>query len=271
MKANDPNILSLIQIKDPSGNIIPWEYNLFPDGQVQFKIKKCYLVQNNMLNFDVKASLCNPTILDLFNQLRYTIPNCSFYINYYYGARCDKYTTDEYVVCNVAQKQSSNNTKYLAPHCNKLLEDSMYEFYIPDCINLNDYHLIVCPDESAFKRYENLIKNHNCMICEKERDQDTGRIISHKIPNFSPNFRKVLVIDDLCDGGNTFISVADSMPSETEKHLFIFHGVFSNNALGKLTEKFDKIFVSNSLPNYKEQMARIPNFEDKVVVFDVWN
>ncbi len=261
-----------MQIKDQHGTIIPWEYNLFPDGQVQFKIKKSYL-ENQGLSLEVKASLCNPTILDLFNQLKFTLPFCSFNINYYYGARCDKSSTDEYIVCNVAQQHASTeySTSFLAPHCNKLLESDMYKYYIPDCINLNDYHLIVCPDESAFERYEEFIENHNCMICEKERDQDTGRIISHKIPNFSPNFRKVLVIDDLCDGGNTFMSVADSMPSETEKHLFIFHGVFSNNALEKLTEKFDKIFVSNSLPNYKEQMARIPNFEDKVVVFDVWN
>jgi hypothetical protein len=33
---------------------------------------------------------------------------------------------------------------------------------------------------------------------------------------------------------------------------------------------FDKIFVSNSLPNYKESKERIADFDNKVVVFDVW-
>jgi phosphoribosylpyrophosphate synthetase len=60
------------------------------------------------------------------------------------------------------------------------------------------------------------------------------------------------------------------MPENVEKHLFIFHGVFSNNALERLTEVFDKIFVSNSLPNYKESKERIADFDNKVVVFDVW-
>ena len=278
MKANDPNILSLMKITNYEGKTIPWEYNLFPDGQVQFKVLKenVEFLKNitsvKDFKLSVKVSLCNPTILDLFNQFKsmFSYPNVT--INYFYGARCDKFESGDYYVCNVAQIEIRTNgiVKYLAPHCDEMLDPDDVIFYIPDCINLKDYHSVICPDESAYRRYKKFLNSNHVSVCEKVRDQETGRIISHKVPNHSPNFRKVLVLDDLCDGGATFISVANSMPENVEKHLFIFHGVFSNNALERLTDVFDKIFVSNSLPNYKESKERIADFDNKVVVFDVW-
>jgi len=276
MKANDPYILSLIKITDDKGNIIPWEYNLFPDQQVQVKIPKSAFPS---YSWEVKASLPNPIILDLFNQIMYTLHPAKATINYLYGARCDKDSSGDYIVCNVAVKQvewdaHNRETKYLAPHCDELIKHENVIYYVPDCVNLDDYDFIIFPDESAHRRYEEyttVLEGRQFTICEKHRDQESGKIISHNIPNLPENAKKVILLDDLVDGGASFISIANTLPDDVKADLFVFHGVFSNNGLERLAERFNTIFVSNSLPNYKDSEKLIKDFDKRVVVFDVWN
>lgn len=273
IQANDPDILSLMKIIDEEGKVIPWEYNAFPDGQVQIKIKKEALEETAALN--VKASLPNPIVLDLFNQFLHSFRPKNITINYLYGARCDKGVSGNYFVCNVAAKQALydiGRAKYLAPHCNHLLHPDDVIFDLPSCVNLDDYDMIVFPDESALERYRNQVKGKDYVVCEKHRDQESGAIISHKIPNLPDGAKKVILLDDLVDGGKSFMNIAETLPTGMFADLFVFHGVLSNSALSKLLEKFNKVIVSNSLLAPQRQKDALSD-EDKnrVVIFDVWS
>ncbi len=268
-----------MKITDSSGNVIPWDYNLFPDGQVQLKILRS-LISNNE-SYSVKVSLPNTLILDLFDQFMadFDVPHVT--VNYLYGARSDKDTAGDYYVSKIPHRilnrlldhNSGVNVDILAPHCDDIIGKQSFlqtNFDLPDCVDLSDYDLVVFPDESAYRRYSSQIGGSSFLICQKERDQETGKIISHNIPALPDHVKKVIVIDDLCDGGFTFISLARSLPDNVDRHLFVFHGVFSNNGLEKVCDSYSKVFVSNSLPNYKESEELIPNFSDRVCVFDVW-
>jgi len=277
--ANDPEILSLIKITDTKGNIIPFEYNVFPDGQVQTKIPKYALKAESDYceEINVKVSITNPIILDLLMQLIYSFP-VNLTVNYLYGARCDKEESGDYFVANVARKMISEiddyttGTVYLAPHCTPLIHSKNTCVYkIPDCVNLSDYDCVVFPDESAYKRYADQLNGMKYVICEKHRDQESSKIISHKIPNLPDYVKKVILLDDLGDGLATFVNISQTIPSYVIADLFIFHGVFSNNALPRGLEFFNKIIVSNSLPNPQKQYDNL-NDENKnrVLIFDVW-
>jgi hypothetical protein len=203
--ANDPDILSLIKITDQNNNIVKWSYNAFPDGQVQIKIHKNDL--HDGASFNVKASLPNPIVLDLFYQLMYNnlnYPINSVTVNYLYGARCDKRTSGDYRVANVAHQVLNTiydivgNCSFLAPHCVDYFrelgdEDFIPIYTIPDCVHLSDYDCVVFPDESAYKRYADQLNGKEYVICEKHRDQETGNIISHKIPNLPDGVKRILV------------------------------------------------------------------------------
>ena len=199
--ANDPDILSLIKITDTKGNRVDWQFSAFPDGQVQIKIPDSTF--DDYQKIDVKASLPNPIVLDLFMQLIYSAPVNSVVVNYLYGARCDKTESGDYLVCNVASKtleDIANQThcyrELLAPHCSSLVDSSLYNtiYTIPDCVNLSDYDCVVFPDESAYKRYADQLNGCAFTICEKHRDQETGNIISHKIPNLPDGVKKIIQI-----------------------------------------------------------------------------
>jgi ribose-phosphate pyrophosphokinase len=266
MKYIDKNLSYSFLITDLDNNVIPFGYNQFPDGQVQIKIHKDFL-DDGYNPIKVQASIYNSTALDLFLQILETFNVAEAKVNYLYGARSDKDVAGDYYVANVAKLFLSylalfdTKFKFLAPHChdlcNKMINAQLI-FDLPDCVNLDDYDYVIFPDESAQERFQNINKPY--IVCEKERDQETSKILSHVIPDLPDHVKRVIVIDDLCDAGSSFISVKNAIPSHIKADLFIFHGVFTGCAPLRLFKHYDNIFVSNSLPHIQEMKT----------VFDLW-
>ncbi len=273
---NKEDIISLMQLETKSGSQVPWDYNQFPDGQVQFKISKDYGLDET--EFNVKVSLCNPTIVDLFFQMHDICEIHDLTINYLYGARSDKDETETHYVTNVAEvildrlaDVQCASISFLAPHCDidYLYSTTAAKFDLPTELDLSEYDLIIFPDESAKKRFAKVDMPH--IICEKVRDQNTGNILEHKIPELPKDVWNVLLLDDLGDGLATFVNIARSIPHGIKTDLFIFHGVFSNNALDRGLLWFNRIFVSNSLlaPEIQKSQLSEEN-QNRVTIFNVW-
>lgn len=281
----------MIKIFDKQHNEIPWEVNRFPDGQNQFKI-----LSKNKEKIDyILASIPNPESLDLFLQAIHTIaPNnlsLGVRINYLYGARSDKNIAGDYSVCNVAKYmieqldyiavQYDLNIEILAPHCQwdrgyntriiPVEEFNKNEVHFKE-LNTDvfaQYDLVVYPDESAQRRFKSL--NVKSIVCEKHRDQETGNIVSHVIPELEEDVKKIILCDDLADGGRSFLAIADTLKENVKADLFIFHGVFSNNALPRLLQKFNRVFVTNSLEAVQTQYDLLPeDMKKRATILDVW-
>lgn len=297
-----------IKIVDGNGKVIPWEYNQFPDGQVQAKIKKTDFPERTTKDMEVDgethqvgswrmyASIPNPIVLDLYYQLTTIIDLWEKHtILYCYGARCDKNETETYFVCPVARhfldmvfdfakwnRETINveNMTLLAPHCHNLVRDHYgftlkTDYSIPDSINLGDWDLVVFPDQSAYERFGNAIGEMSYVICEKHRNQDDGSIVEYKIPDIVSKYSRLILIDDICDGGATFFATRSALleknPNIVDVSLFIVHGVFSNNAVDRLLNSFNLIMVSNSLPTVAEQVNELSDDKkNRVIVYDVW-
>jgi ribose-phosphate pyrophosphokinase len=111
---------------------------------------------------------------------------------------------------------------------------------------------IVAPDQGASKKCEDFAKRVGAagvITCVKNRDLRTGRIISFRVIDDVPPNADLLVLDDLCDKGGTFLAVAD----ELRKHdparldLAVTHGLFTHvDGVKPLLQKFDKVFTTNS-------------------------
>jgi ribose-phosphate pyrophosphokinase len=124
-------------------------------------------------------------------------------------------------------------------------------------IRENNVDYVVFPDLGAASRYNTGALNAAVIICDKVRDQATGNITGHQITSVqTPNRNGVpynfLIIDDLCDGGATFISVARMLNDEYqggvgELNLFVTHGVFSRGRQHLLNNGITKVFTTNSL------------------------
>lgn len=90
--------------------------------------------------------------------------------------------------------------------------------------------LICYPDKGAREKYTNVYKEFGLptIYGEKVRDQSTGNILSYKLIGECKD-KRVLIIDDICDGGMTFkILTKDLLEAGAkEVNLFVTHGIFS--------------------------------------------
>ncbi len=129
---------------------------------------------------------------------------------------------------------------------------------INNAININNKQLVdqytkpdaivICPDAGASKKvteYLNWNKNlKEIVYCDKKRELSTGRLtLEVNGPEKCEN-KNCVIIDDLCDGGATFLAIAEQVKP---KHmtLIVSHGIFSRG-FGMLEKKFDEIIVSDS-------------------------
>ena len=230
-----------------------WGINCFPDKQNQFWIKEEYSTF-----VTIKIRINTPVMADLALQIARTVHFEYFDILYMYGARCDKLTAKDRAVCPtgpmyadlIAAWGLSDSVRILDCHFNlDLLEHKVLniEHSWAKQVKDNKIEALLFPDASAAKRYKWV---DGCEIpkyfCTKERDQVTGEIIKHEIPEIKEN--KILIVDDLCDGGRSFLDLSSKYPKK-DMSLAVTHGIFSAG-IEVLTEKLSKIFGTNSYADW---------------------
>lgn len=104
--------------------------------------------------------------------------------------------------------------------------------YIREAIELSGANTVVFPDSGAKARYEVEISldfpNMRLIGASKTRTQENGNIVSASIHGIVKG-HKVILVDDICDGGATFIVLADVLLKAGAKamHLYVTHGIFS--------------------------------------------
>jgi ribose-phosphate pyrophosphokinase len=111
--------------------------------------------------------------------------------------------------------------------------------------------LILFPDAGAQLRYD-AYKVGPSIYANKKRDQLSGKIIEVTFEG-SVVGRKVLIVDDICDGGMTFKLIAEAAlkPEKNgqggalEVHLYVTHGIFSQGLKTLRDSGIKRIWSSN--------------------------
>jgi ribose-phosphate pyrophosphokinase len=118
--------------------------------------------------------------------------------------------------------------------------------------------VLVSPDAGANKKLLNFAKAYgfNQLVrADKERDLSTGKITGTKVYAEHQGDKDFLVLDDIADGGYTFIELAKKLRELTtgKIYLYVTHGIFSKG-IDILYPLFDKVYCSNiMLDNWKEK------------------
>lgn len=108
--------------------------------------------------------------------------------------------------------------------------------------------ILICPDAGAVKKvgkYFDWNKNISDVVyCNKSRDLSNGNLALNVLMPGKCENRNCVIIDDLCDGGGTFLGIASQIKP---KHLtlIVTHGIFSKG-LKVFDSKFDEVIVSDS-------------------------
>lgn len=113
---------------------------------------------------------------------------------------------------------------------------------------LNGYDAIIAPDKGAVGRATAVadLANLPVITATKTRDEATGRLSNFQIKGLKDD-GTYLIVDDICDGGGTFLGLAEASGLEYGRlDLYVSHGVFSKEALSNLSKVFDYVYTTNS-------------------------
>jgi ribose-phosphate pyrophosphokinase len=228
-----------------------------------------------------------------------SIENIHLYVPYFLGARSDRKFTDggvnylKDVICPIINSQNYKSVTVMDPHSD-VLEACLNNYKKIDNISLVKQALtkidntnearekvhLVSPDAGALKKVFHVAEHFEIdklIIASKHRDIKTGRITHTEVPGLPklemvntkyggshfppPTGEKYVIIDDICDGGRTFIELAKVILKErpksycgTEVYLIVTHGIFSAG-FETLNQYFDKIYTTNSVKEIENELV----------------
>lgn len=110
---------------------------------------------------------------------------------------------------------------------------------------------LVAPDAGALKKIGDVSKatGLRIILANKTRDPVTGVITDVEVHSMKVGMADLLIVDDICDGGRTFIELAKKLrPLTTGKiSLYVTHGIFSQG-LSVFEGILDEIYCPNVFP-----------------------
>lgn len=133
------------------------------------------------------------------------------------------------------------------------------EYYVRQIIGDSQNFVLVAPDAGAAKKVESIGKNLDVPViyATKSRNQKSGDISNIRIDLNDVDVcgKTLLVVDDIIDGGRTFIELAKALANNDKtkncvRYLFATHGIFSYGTEG-LLDRYHEIYVSHPFPDIK--------------------
>ena len=114
---------------------------------------------------------------------------------------------------------------------------------------------VICyPDLGAQVRYTKLLTSKYSIVYGEKVRGITGEITGLKLSETDDIFDKnVVVMDDLCDGGKTFIEVAKNLDKyhPKSKTLIITHAIQKVGLLN-VSQFYDKVYITNSYADFED-------------------
>ncbi len=250
------------------------EFDKYPDGTENLKTiiglstSKCYLnVKIKDPNRDLfrillaKAALKQANVTDVVLNIPY-LPH----------ARADRVFTGYQVsplqvFCQVINSLGFSEVLVDDVHSPAALEELVSGRSVIRKPKVPSNVLICAPDQGSVGRATLAATANGCEIiyCIKRRDIHTGipTITEIKSP-VAPKGQEVLIIDDICDGGGTFIALAKELKGlgYGKVGLFVSHGIFSKG-LRVFDDVIDEITCNNIINSYVTT-GNILDFNSKV-------
>ena len=259
-----------------------YEISRFPDGQQSIRILEhsyntFYSLKEQPTPVIIKSRLNSFQDLELIicaNQAlkEIGVKSVKLYIPYCIGGRSDRKFQEgginyiKTVIAPILNSQNFDEVKIMDPHSD-VLEACINNFVKTNNDNLmlmalksilnedNDVSNIclVSPDAGAYKKIFDVAKKFGIdkiITATKVRDIKTGKILHTEIPTLDQhNKLKYIIVDDICDGGRTFIELAKAIHGSrptAEVYLVVTHGIFSNG-LYELSKEITRIYSTNSV------------------------
>lgn len=274
--------MKTINLVDFNRSQIKYKKTKFPDGQQDitihaFEPPECSIYETAVAPITIQARLDNFSDLELIVCATQALKNLGaeeihLYVPYILGARSDRQFVDggtsylKDVLTPILNAQNYKSITCIDAHNPdvtaaliknikvrsnfELVAWAFNDILTPEMNPIMDIRFI-SPDGGSLKKIYKLLdtaKLNNCRVieCSKYRDTD-GKLSKTRVPLSLDDVGKTfIIVDDICDGGNTFINIAKEIIDEEAKvYLIVTHGIFSAG-FTELEKHFKGIYCTNS-------------------------
>lgn len=254
---------------------INYRLDSFPDGQQNVTIldklnKEDILVKSRLNNWkDLEVIIASVTSLRNLG-----IKEIHLYTPYFLGSRSDRQFEEgsnnylKQIICPIINSLNLESITVLDGHSDvleacldnykkesneELVKFALGELYNYDSGNMDNDFVLVSPDGGALKKVykiaDELEFKGSILTCSKSRDTN-GRLSKTQVKMYSEyEYKDMIIIDDICDGGRTFINIAKELKlcgHLCNVYLIVSHGIFSAG-YEELNKYFDGIYTTNSV------------------------
>lgn len=129
--------------------------------------------------------------------------------------------------------------------------------------------ILISPDSGANKKMNKLFsdikqkhrfseefKELSIVKCDKKRSTVDGSLSGFEVFSDDLKGRSCLIVDDIIDGGATFIGIAKELKKKNAGNIYLFctHGIFSKG-FEDLAKHFELIFTTNSIKDISNNIV----------------
>jgi ribose-phosphate pyrophosphokinase len=281
-----------LNLAEPENSEIKYTVSNFPDGQHLLTVKGVVLHDlDEIREKEVRISSRFNSFIDLemiicaaqaLRELR--VKSIHLFLPYVLGGRSDRKFSEgssnyiKNVIAPILNSQKFESITCLDPHSD-VLEACLDNFKKIDNTYLVKFALqsiygdsavdqsrfcLVSPDAGALKKVyhvaESIGYTDSIIIASKHRDLKTGKITHTEVTGVDQHSKKdFIIIDDICDGGRTFIEIAkvlSDIKASSKIYLIVTHGIFSAG-FDELEKYFTGIFTTDSVGKIPESVSFI--------------
>ncbi|MEM6814274.1 MAG: ribose-phosphate diphosphokinase [Bacteroidota bacterium] len=248
----------------PNKRTIEYESFIFYGGEPHIKIlssidkEELVTITHRIQSFNDFGLLL--LAIDALHRLG--IKNLSVFIPYFPAARQDRVMVggeplSVKVYTEILNALNLNKITIYDPHSevtpallNNCIVISNHNFIEQVIADIGEEVFLISPDGGALKKIYKLtgaLGGIEVVECSKSRDVKTGHISDFKVYAEDLQGKTCLIVDDICDGGGTFIGLAKELKNKNAGKLYlaVSHGIFSKG-LDELSQYFDKIYSTDS-------------------------
>ncbi len=203
------------------------------------------------------------------------INSIDFFLPCLFGQRSDRRFSEDQsfdlkLITDIINACGFWKVKIFDPHSdvamaliNNSVRVSSFEYVkqtVEDITSQPDYTgdlVLIAPDAGAFKKVFEYGEKLGLPVVGalKHRDKDgkVTLIFSHDV-----TYKNCLIVDDLCDGGYTFLVLADALRKHGAKtvYLYVSHGLFSKG-FGELIKQINHIYCTNSVKDLPDDVFEL--------------
>lgn len=233
----------------------------FPDGELHLELDEL----NRKEGVNIDCRICNGNDLFLLMQLsdilkRQCVEVGEICIGYLMGMRCDRlfdlnrpFTLG--IVADVINSFNARRVCVYEPHSVRTMNEIKNCTYVSITEKLVDElcanFLLVAPDNGAYERYD----REFAVICSKKRNAATGELLGFDADaQDEVEGKDLLVVDDLCDGGGTFVGLAPKLRELKPKSLslLVTHAV-QKKGIENVAAVYDKVYITDTYKDWTKE------------------